>query len=63
MTDNELVQACIQNDSIAQKQLFEQYAAMLLGVCFRYAHSQEEAEEILQLGFIKIFKNIKKIQI
>ncbi|MES2727441.1 MAG: RNA polymerase sigma factor [Bacteroidota bacterium] len=62
MTDNELVQACIQNDSIAQKQLFEQYAAMLLGVCFRYAHNQEEAEEILQLGFIKIFKNIKKFR-
>lgn len=62
ITDHELVHLCIDNDAVAQKTLFEQYAPMLLGVCFRYANSEADAHEILQLGFIKIFNNLAKFR-
>jgi len=62
LTDQELVQLCINNDAAAQKILFELYAPMLLGVSFRYANSEAETQEILQIGFIKIFSNLSKFR-
>jgi RNA polymerase sigma factor (sigma-70 family) len=46
----------------AQKKLFEKFSRLLLGVCTRYAASREEAEDILQEGFVKIFLNIKEFK-
>jgi RNA polymerase sigma-70 factor (ECF subfamily) len=62
ITDQELIQRCISNDAIAQKMLFEQYAPVLLGVCFRYAKNDSDANEILQLGFVKIFNSLSKFR-
>lgn len=62
ITDHELVQCCIKNDAAAQKMFFEQFAPRLLGVCFRYAKSEAEAQEILQIGFIKIFDKLSKFR-
>jgi RNA polymerase sigma factor (sigma-70 family) len=59
MSDTELIQACIKENTVAQKILFEQYASTLLGIGYRYAKNQMAAEEILQLSFIKIFNSIK----
>jgi len=40
--------------------LFDKYASTLLGVCMRYANSHDEAEDILQEGFVKIFMRISQ---
>ena len=34
----------------------------MLSLCFRYFKNREEAEDVLQDGFVKIFKNINKFQ-
>lgn len=34
------------------------YADSMLGVCYRYTKSMEDAEDVLQEGFIKVFKNL-----
>jgi RNA polymerase sigma factor (sigma-70 family) len=39
--------------------LYEKYAAVLMGLCLRYTKNREEAEDVLQEGFIKIFKYIE----
>jgi RNA polymerase sigma factor (sigma-70 family) len=62
ITDQELVQRCMKNDVGAQKLLFEQYSPMLLGVSYRYANTEDDAHEILQLGFVKIFNNLSKFK-
>lgn len=62
ITEHELIHCCIKNDVAAQKMLFEQYSPMLLGICYRYAKNQSDANEILQLGFIKIFNNLNKFR-
>ena len=61
MTNNlQLVKDCLQNNRQAQQQLYKLYAPALLGVCYRYTKSIEDAEDVLQEGFIKIFKNLDK---
>src|SRR5215211_5003150 len=41
-----------------QRELYERFAPKMYGVCLRYAGSAEEAEDILQEGFIKVFNKI-----
>lgn len=57
--EEEIVRRCIRHESRAQRQLYELYAPGLLGVCIRYTGNRAEAEDILQEGFIKIFKYLK----
>jgi len=53
-----LIKACLRGDRKAQFDLYEQHKVYLYGVCLRYAKSKEEAQDILQEGFYKIFKNL-----
>ncbi|NBC82325.1 MAG: sigma-70 family RNA polymerase sigma factor [Bacteroidetes bacterium] len=53
-----IIEGCKKNKRKAQMYLYEHYAALLLGVCIRYAESKPEAEDILQEAFLKIFDNI-----
>ena len=46
----------------AQNALYDLFAAKMFVVCQRYAKTREEAEEILQEGFIKVFKNIDQFR-
>jgi RNA polymerase sigma-70 factor (ECF subfamily) len=54
----QLVKACIKNDRQAQQNLYSQYASNMLGLCYRYTKSLHDAEDVLQEGFIKVFKNL-----
>lgn len=58
MTDSELIKGCIRNEPASQRALFNRYASPLLGVCIRYARTREDAEDILQDAFIKIFRKM-----
>jgi RNA polymerase sigma-70 factor (ECF subfamily) len=58
MTDEELVSRCIKKDLAAQKQLYMRFAGKMMGVCLRYAGSREEAQDLLQDGFVKVFDKI-----
>jgi len=59
MTDDELVRGCVANNPKTQESLFEQFSRKMMGVCIRYADSQEEAEDMLQNGFIRVFEKIE----
>ncbi len=62
MTDTELIKGCIKGDGNCQKALFNRYASPLLGVCQRYARNKEDAEDILQDSFIKIFGKLEQFK-
>lgn len=53
-----LVRDCIRGRETAQKALYELYSSRMMGVCFRYVRNRPDAEDILQEGFLKVFKNI-----
>ena len=60
--DQALIKGCAENDRIAQNQLYTIYAAQMMGVCLRYARTREDARDILQEGFVQVFKNIKQFK-
>lgn len=55
----ELIEACIKGDRVAQKSLYDIFSKKMYMVCLRYTKSQQEAEDVLQDSFIKVFKNLK----
>ena len=56
MTDHlALIKNCLKGKADAQKQLYEEFAPSMLGVCYRYTKSLQDAEDVLQDGFIRVF--------
>ncbi|MFO7914546.1 MAG: RNA polymerase sigma factor [Candidatus Krumholzibacteriales bacterium] len=62
MNDRELVKKIINGDQNAFKQLFEEYQHMVFNISYRMSGSQEEAEDITQDVFIKIFHAVGKFR-
>ena len=62
MTDEELIDKCLKGDGRAQKMLFDKFARKMMSVCLRYVSDYENAEDVLQDGFIKVFKNLDKFK-
>ena len=58
MTDEQMVNGCLQGDPIAQKALYTAYARKMMSICMRYAPDREQAQDILQDGFVKVFQKI-----
>jgi RNA polymerase sigma-70 factor (ECF subfamily) len=58
----ELINQVLKGNPKAQKQLYDSHAATMLGVCYRYCKSLAEAEDLLQEGFVKVFKNLKQFK-
>lgn len=58
MDDSALVKKCLKGDSRAQRALFEKFAPKMLGVCMRYAKNTQQAEDVLQDGFVKVFTKL-----
>ena len=58
MDQYKLVKDCLRQRLSAQRQLYELFAPPMLGVCYRYTKSVADAEDVLQEGFIKVFKNL-----
>ncbi|MFA4851765.1 MAG: sigma-70 family RNA polymerase sigma factor [Bacteroidales bacterium] len=56
INEKELVKRCLKNEPVAQDLLYRRYASKMLGVCLRYTKNRMEAEDILQEGYIKVFK-------
>ena len=62
VTELELIQGCLQEDSRCQQELFRCYAGKMMAVCLRYARHRLEAEDILQDAFLKVFKHLDKFE-
>lgn len=62
MTEEAMLNGCIRNQATAQQELYYRYSSKMLSVCYRYAKSREDAEDMLQEGFIRVFGQIKQFQ-
>lgn len=58
----ELIQACISGDRHSQNKLYEQFSLKMFAVCMRYSKNREEAEEIMQEGFVQVFKSLRNFK-
>ena len=57
--EEELIKGYIKNDRLAQKRLYERYYGKMMGVCMRYSSHREQATEMLNLGFFKVFNTME----
>ena len=62
MDYHQLLKDCLKLKPEAQKKLYGHFAPSMLGVCFRYTKSMNDAEEVLQQGFIKVFTRLKQFK-
>ena len=58
--DANLVKACLRGDSASQRALYEQHKRAMFRICLRYASSTQDAEDYLQEGFVKVFKDLEQ---
>jgi len=58
MDEKQLIKGCINNDRKAQQALYDKYSRRMMAVCLRYVKDTEDARDLLQEGFVKLFMNI-----
>ncbi len=58
LIDDSIIEGCVAGKRSAQSALYRKFASVMLAVCLRYAQNRDEAEDILQEAFLKIFQNI-----
>ncbi|HZH36287.1 MAG TPA: RNA polymerase sigma factor [Flavisolibacter sp.] len=57
-SESDLLEGCMKGNRKMQRELYDRFAPKMYGVCLRYASNAEEAEDILQEGFIKVFRKM-----
>src|ERR1700738_5082451 len=62
MTEEAILQGCLKNQAAAQRELYNRYSPKMLAVCYRFARNREDAEDMLQEGFIKVFTQIHQFR-
>jgi RNA polymerase sigma factor (sigma-70 family) len=58
MTEEQMLAGTLKNNAAAQEALYDRYSPRMLAVCYRFAKSREDAEDMLQEGFMKIFTQL-----
>ena len=58
MTEHDLVQACLNNDRLAQKKLYDKYKKAMYSLCYRITGDFESANDVLQDAFVKVFRGL-----
>lgn len=57
-----IIEGCLREERKYQFKLYERYYGKMMGVCFRYANDRDEADDLVQQGFIKLFKNLGRYE-
>lgn len=60
--ENQIIEECKKGKHKSFGMLYKKYAPLMLGVCYRYSKTKDEAEDVLQEGFIKVFQKIKSFE-
>jgi len=56
---HQLISGCIEQDRASQKKLYKVFYGFSMGICLRYANNREEAAEVMNQGFFKVFTRIE----
>jgi RNA polymerase sigma factor (sigma-70 family) len=62
MKEETLIASCLRNDPTAQRELYNRFSPRMLSVCYRFAPNRDDAEDMLQEGFIKVFTQMHTFQ-
>ncbi len=62
MSEDELIRGCMRGSAQCQRDLYERFAGKMYAVCLRYARTREDAADILQEGFLKVYSKLGQFQ-
>jgi RNA polymerase sigma-70 factor (ECF subfamily) len=62
ISESDLIAGCIAGDRVMQEELYNRFAPKMYAVCLRYANNSDDAQDLLQEGFIKVYKNIHRFR-
>jgi len=62
ISESDLIKGSIDGDRRMQELLYKNYSPKMYGVCLRYAGNSNDAQDILQEGFVKVFKNLPRFR-
>ena len=62
ISEDLLIDGCIEGDRYAQKMLFEKYQATMFAICMRYAKNKMEAEDVMIDGFMVVYSSLSQFK-
>ena len=62
LSESDLIQGCLDGNRQMQEILYKKFSSKMYSVCLRYSGNIEDANDLLQEGFIKIFRNLEKFR-
>jgi RNA polymerase sigma-70 factor (ECF subfamily) len=60
ISDEQIIEGCLSGKRKAYSWLYRKYVNVMMGICMRYCKNRDDAEDVLQEGFIKVFSNMEK---
>ena len=57
-----IIEGCRRHDRRAQRALYDALAPMAMGVCMRYMRDRDEAQDVVQEGFVRVYENLGKVR-
>ncbi len=61
-SESDLIRGCIEGKPEMQRMLYDRFSSKMYGVCLRYAENTEDANDVMQEGFIKVYKSLPKFR-
>jgi len=62
VTESDLINGCIAGERRMQEMLYQRFSGKMYAVCLRYANNSDDAQDLLQEGFIKVYRNLDKFR-
>ena len=62
ISESDLIKGCIEGDRKMQEELYRRFAPKMYAVCLRYANNADDAQDLLQEGFIKVYRNLHRFR-
>jgi RNA polymerase sigma factor (sigma-70 family) len=57
-----LIEGCLAKDRSCQKEIYALYGPAMMSLCMRYTRDRREAEEVLQDGFLQMYRRIQQFR-
>ena len=60
LSEDDIINGCLNKDRKMQEMLYHRFSSKMYTVCLRYCKDAEDAQDLLQDGFVKIFRNLDR---
>ncbi len=61
-SDEQIIDGCLKSDRKYHELLYKKFSPKMYAVCLRYATDQNEAQDMMQEAFIRVYNNIGKFR-